>query len=118
LTIPIRLKRVGNEMKMIVTNGSHCEAPNPSLVRALIRAHLIRDRMLADKTLTLEEIAKSEGGVPSYATRLFRLTLLAPDIVSAILSGKQPPDLTARRLLNNMRLPLDWNEQRRSLGFA
>jgi site-specific DNA recombinase len=118
LTIPIRLKRVGNEMKMIVANGSHCEAPNPSLVRALIRAHLIRDRMLADKTLTLEEIAKSEGVVPSYATRLFRLTLLAPDIVSAILSGKQPPDLTARRLLNNMRLPLDWSEQRRSLGFA
>ena len=40
------------------------------------------------------------------------------DIVGAILSGKQPPDLTARRLLNNMRLPLDWSEQRRSLGFA
>ena len=74
--------------------------------------------MLADKTLTLEEIAKSEGIVPSYATRLFRLTLLAPDIVSAILSGKQSPDLTGRKLLNNMRLPPDWNEQRRSLGFA
>jgi hypothetical protein len=46
------------------------------------------------------------------------LTLLAPDIVSAILSGKQSSDLTARKLLNNMRLPPDWNEQRRCLGFA
>ena len=118
LTIPVRLKRVGNEMKIIVEDGSHPEAPNPSLVRALVRAHVIRDRMLADKTLTLEEIAKSEGIVPSYATRLFRLTLLAPDIVSAILRGKQSPDLTARKLLNNMRLPPDWNEQRQSLGFA
>jgi hypothetical protein len=118
LTVPVRLKRVGNEMKIIVEDGSHPEAPNPSLVRALVRAHVIRDRMLADKTLTFEEIAKSEGIVPSYATRLFRLTLLAPDIVSAILSGKQSPDLTARKLLNNMRLPPDWNEQRRSLGFA
>jgi hypothetical protein len=118
LTVPVRLKRVGNEMKIIVEDGSHPEAPNPSLVRALVRAHVIRDRMLADNTLTLEEIAKSEGIVPSYATRLFRLTLLAPDIVSAILSGKQSPDLTARKLLNNMRLPPDWNEQRRSLGFA
>jgi site-specific DNA recombinase len=118
LTIPVRLKRVGNEMKIIVEDGSRPEASNPSLVRALVRAHVIRDRMLADKTLTLEEIAKSEGIVPSYATRLFRLTLLAPDIVSAILSGKQSPDLTARKLLNNMRLPPDWNEQRRSLGFA
>ena len=66
----------------------------------------------------MEEIANSEGMVPSYATRLFRLTLLAPDIVSAILSGKQPPELTARRLMDDTRLQLDWNEQRRSLGFA
>jgi hypothetical protein len=54
---------------------------------------------------------------PSYATRLFRLTL-APDILSAILSGQHPPELTARRLMDDTRLPLDWNEQRRSLGFA
>lgn len=59
----------------------------------------------------------SMGIIPSYATRLFRLTLLAPDIVSAILSGKHPPDLTARKLVNDVRLPPDWNEQRRSLGF-
>ena len=88
LTIPVRLKRVGNEMKMIIADGSLPATPDPSLVRALVRAHVIRERMLADKTLTLEEIAKSEDIVPSYATRLFRLTLLAPDIVSAILSGK------------------------------
>jgi hypothetical protein len=36
----------------------------------------------------------------SYAKRLFRLTLLAPLILSAILNGEQQPDLTARRLLN------------------
>jgi hypothetical protein len=65
-----------------------------------------------------EDIAKSEGVVPSYATRLFRLTILAPDIVSTILSGKHPPELTARRLMDDTRLPLDWNEQRRRLGFV
>jgi site-specific DNA recombinase len=69
-------------------------------------------------SLTLDEIAKSEGIVPSYVTRLFRLTLLAPDIVSAILTGKHPPELNARKLLDDTRLPLDWNEQRRSLEFA
>jgi DNA invertase Pin-like site-specific DNA recombinase len=118
VTIPVRLKRVGNEMKMLVEDGYRPAVPDRSLVRALVRAHMIRNRMLADKSLTLEEIAKLEDVGPSYATRLFRLTLLAPDIVSAILSGKQPPDLTARRLLENTRPPLDWNEQRRSLGFA
>ena len=72
----------------------------------------------ADKSLTLDEIAKSEGIVPSYVTRLFRLTLLAPNIVSAILAGKHPPELNARKLLDDTRLPLDWNEQRRSHEFA
>jgi len=43
---------------------------------------------------------------------------MAPDIVSAILSGEHPAELTARRLMDDTRLPLDWNEQRRCLGFA
>jgi site-specific DNA recombinase len=51
---------------------------------------------------------------PSYATRLLRLTLLAPDILSAVLSGQHPPELTARKLMDD----LDWNEQRRSVGFG
>ena len=118
LTVPIRLKRVGNEMKMIISDGSLPATPDPSLVRALVRAYVIRERIFTDKSLTLEEVAKLENIVPSYATRLFRLTLLAPDIVSAVLSGKHPPELTARKLLDDTRLPLDWNEQRRNLGFA
>ena len=96
LTIPARLRRTGNEMKMIVEDGSEPTSPDPSLVRVLVRAHTIRDRLLQDKSMTFDEIAKSENMVPSYATRLFRLTLLAPDIVSAILGGKHPPDLTTK----------------------
>jgi hypothetical protein len=118
LTIAARLRRTGKEMRLIVDDGSNPATPDPALLRVLVRAHVIRNRLLADRSLTLEEIAKSEDMVPSYATRLFRLTLLAPDIVSAILGGRQPPGLTARKLMDDTRLPLDWNEQRRSLGFA
>jgi site-specific DNA recombinase len=118
LSIPARLKRTGKEMRIIVDDGSEPATPDTGLVRLLVRANAIRDQLLADQSLTFEDIAKSEGVVPSYATRLFRLTILAPDIVSAILSGKQPPELTARRLMDDTRLPLDWNEQRRCLGFA
>jgi hypothetical protein len=118
LSIAARLKRVGKEMKILIEDGSDSASPDASLVRVLVRAHMIRDRFLADKSVTLDEIAKSVDIVPSYVTRLFRLTLLAPDIVSAILSGKHPPELNARKLLDDTRLPLDWNEQRRSLGFA
>src|SRR5664280_617104 len=110
--------RAGKEMKILIEDGSDSASPDVSLVRVLVRAHMIRDRFLADKSLTLDEIAKSVDIVPSYVTRLFRLTLLAPDIVSAILAGKHPPELNARKLLDDTRLPLDWNEQRRSLEFA
>ena len=118
LSILARLKRTGKEMRIIVDDGSEPTNPDTGLVRLLIRANAIRDQLLADRSLTFEDIAKSEGFVASYATRLFRLTILAPDIVSAILSGKHPPELTARRLMDDTRLPLDWNEQRRCLGFA
>jgi len=118
LSIPARLKRTGKEMRILVSDGSESVVPDAGLVRLLVRANAIREQLLADRSLTLEEIAKSESVVPSYATRLFRLTILAPDIVSAILGGKQPPELTARRLMDDTRLPLDWNEQRRRLGFA
>jgi site-specific DNA recombinase len=100
----------------LVENGS--ATPDASLVRLLVRAHVIRDRILANKSLTLDAVSRSEDIVHCYATRLFRLTLLAPDIVRAILGGKHPPELTARKLLDGTRLPLDWSEQRRSLGFA
>src|SRR5438445_7453048 len=118
LSIPARIKRAGKEMRIIVDDGSEPNTPDTGLVRLLVRANAIRDQLLADRSLTFEDIAKSEGVVPSYATRLFRLTILAPDIVSAILSGKHPPELTARRLMDDTRLPLEWNEQRRRLGFA
>jgi hypothetical protein len=118
LTVPARLRRAGKEMRIVLEDGSDSAAPDPSLLRLLIRANAIRDRLLADRSLTLEEIAKEEKMVASYATRLFRLTLLAPNIVGAILNGNQPPELTARKLMDDTRLPLDWNEQRRALGFA
>ena len=118
LSIPARLKRTGKEMRIIVGDGSDPATPDTGLVRLLVRANAIRGQLLADRSLTFEDIAKSEGVVPSYATRLFRLTILAPDIVSAILTGKQPPELTARRLMDDTRLPLDWSEQRRRLGFG
>jgi site-specific DNA recombinase len=46
------------------------------------------------------------------------LTLLAPDILSAIVSGRHPPELAARKLMDDTKLPPDWNEQQRRLGSA
>ena len=53
----------------------------------------------------------------SYFTRVLRLAYLAPDIVKAIVSGRQPTELTANRLVRMHELPIDWPSQRQYLGF-
>jgi len=118
LTTPARLRRAGMEMRMVVDDGSEPANVDPGLVRVLVRAFAIRDQLFNDHSLSPNDIAEREGIVPSYATRLFRLTFLAPDIIATILDGRHPPELTLRKLLDDTRLPLDWSEQRASLGFA
>ncbi len=81
-------------------------------------AHAIRERLQNDTGLTLKEIARQEDVVSSYVTRLLRLSYLAPDIITAILKGSQPAELTASRLAQLRSLPLDWAEQRKSLSFS
>lgn len=117
LAIPARLKRVGVETRFIL-DGDESREADPALTRFLIQAHGIRDRVLADRAPTIEEVARQEGVSLSYAARLVRLAFLAPDIVSGILEGRQPLELTARGLMSDTRLPLCWTEQRRALGFA
>ena len=53
----------------------------------------------------------------SYFTRVLRLAYLAPDIVEAIVFGRQPRDLSANRLVRRLDLPTDWAGQREYLGF-
>jgi hypothetical protein len=63
------------------------------MVKALARA--FRWRRMLDKGVhaTLEDLAKAKGVPPSYVSRVLRLTLLAPEIVEAILDGRQPPKM-------------------------
>jgi site-specific DNA recombinase len=114
-TIPARLKRTGIEMRLVVDDGSEPENVDPVLVRLLLRAHAIRVRVFEEPSLPLKEIAAEEGISSSYVARLLRLAFLAPDIVTAILNGRHPPQLTANRLMDDTRLPLDWTAQRELL---
>jgi site-specific DNA recombinase len=100
LTIPARLKRTGIEMRLVVEDGSEPANVDSVLVRLLLRAHAIRTRLLEEPSLPLKEIAAEEGISSSYVTRLLRLAFLAPDIVTAILNGRHPPQLTANRLMD------------------
>jgi site-specific DNA recombinase len=89
-----------------------------ALVRMLVRAHNLRAKLLQSGEHSLTVTACSEGISRSYLTRLARLAFLAPEIVAAILDGRQPAHLTAARLSRLTRLPLDWSEQCTALGLG
>ena len=118
LSIRASLKRTGKEMKFIVEGVTNSAPADTTLIRLLVRGQKIAKRMFGSNCPPLEAIAHEERITASYATRLVRLAFLAPDIVAAILAGKQPPGLTANKLMADTRLPLDWRDQRAALGFA
>jgi site-specific DNA recombinase len=118
LTVPARLKRVGREMRMLVENSDDQTAADPSLLRIVARAHDIQARLIQNAKLTVHDIAHVEQVSAAYIYVLLRLPWLAPDITTAIVNGRQPPQLTAKRLMRlTPRLPTDWADQRTLLGF-
>jgi site-specific DNA recombinase len=119
LCIPVRLRRSGREIRMLIegTEPFATAKPDARLIKLLIRARRFNDTLVASD-VPFAALAKREKVSPSYFTRLVRLSYLAPDIIQAILDGRQPRDLTADKLLAHSRLPLAWHEQRTVLGFA
>lgn len=78
----------------------------------------LREALVSSTAPSLTAVAAEQGVSQSYAMRLVRFAWLAPDIVEAILGGCQPANLTASRLMQDTRIPTDWQEQRQALGFV
>lgn len=87
-----------------------------AMVKALARAFRWRKMLDDGKDATLKDLAGAKGLPPSYVSGILRLTLLSPDIVEAVLDGRQPGDLQLERLMQGM--PIDWAKQRLELGCA
>ncbi len=75
------------------------------------------DRLTGGDVGSIQEIARRDGIDASDIGRNIQLAFLAPDIVEAILVGRQPVELTARRHRRIGALPLEWDRQRLLLGF-
>lgn len=88
---------------MLIAGPSTSNAPEPSLIKLLLKAFDLRGAMLGGHGTALEGIAARQGINSSYATRLLRLSFLSPEMIRTILEGRQPP--TLRRLLSDTRLP-------------
>ncbi len=80
-----------------------------TLVKALARAFRWKRMLESGEYTTIAELAEREGIAPSYMTRVLRLTLLAPDIVEAILDGTQGPEVTLAQVL--VPSPAEWARQ-------
>ena len=72
------------------------------MIKALARAFRWRRMLETRRYATIDELARAEKINASYVSRLLRLTLLAPEIVEAILDGRQAPEMTLSRLLTGV----------------
>ncbi len=84
----------------------------------MARAHAWFTQLAKGEVTSLREIARRWDQNPGDVSRTLPLAFLAPDMVVAILEGRQPPDVTTEWLKRLPHLPYAWDRQRRLLGFA
>jgi hypothetical protein len=118
--IPISIRRRGGRRLVLspdgtnVTTAAVCRRIDNAMIKAIARAFRWREMLENGTHATIAEIAAAEKINESYVGRVLRLTLLAPDIVEAILNGRQPASLQLPILLKP--LPIEWDAQRRAFG--
>lgn len=113
--VPLTVRKRGGRKQVVAPEGAGWGAPQPrvdnTMVKAIARAHRWKRLLESGQFASVTELAEAEKINQSYLCRVLRLTLLAPDIVEAILDGRQDCSLTLARLMRPV--PLEWNEQQR-----
>ena len=110
LHVPFRMvKRGGRKEMQLPAGASLPRQTDNALVKALARAFRWKRMLDSGEFATIADLAQREGIAVSYLTRVLRLTLLAPDIIEAILDGRQGAEVTLARLREPF--PVGWQEQ-------
>src|SRR5438034_7027740 len=118
LTAPVAFRRRGGEMRLVLpgvaiqNDRSRCD---PTLIKAIARGRAWFEELAAGRARSLRELAERDSITRRYVRRLVDLAFLSPELVEAILHGRQPVELTATRL-TELDLPLDWTDQRSLLA--
>jgi hypothetical protein len=117
--VPISIRKRGGRKLVIAPDGTdvttapvHRHIDN-AMVKVIARAFRWRDILESGEYATIREIAAAENINETYVGRVLRVTLLAPEIVEAILSGRQPAELRLEKLMK--RFPVEWDGQTRVL---
>jgi hypothetical protein len=118
ICVPFRLRKRGGRREIILPPADRDTArrtPDDTIVKALARAFRWKRLLDTGRFSTIAELAAHERIAPSYLTRVLRLTLLAPDIIEAILDGQQRGEVTLEALLNPP--AASWTEQRQAMAM-
>lgn len=117
--IPLTFRKRGGRKRVVTPDGAEW-APRPRVDNAMVKAlaRAFRWRRMLDEGVyaTLDDLARAKGVASSYVSRVLRLTLLGPEIVEAILDGRQPAELQLDDLLDGVSFA--WAEQLKSLLFT
>lgn len=117
--IPMKIRKRGGRKEILAPSGledvvdSNCRGNAFSI--ALARAHCWLDLLDSGEYSSIREMARSLDLCPTYVTRVLRYTLLAPDIIQAVLDGEEPESFTQGKLVGA--IPVKWAEQRGKWGF-
>jgi hypothetical protein len=110
VVIPLSVKPRGGRKAMVTPGVLALERRQDiTLIKAVARAFRWRRMLESGRFATINELAAAEKINSSYVSRVLRLTLLSPDIVEAILDGRQPRGMTLPGLMEPF--PVDWRHQ-------
>jgi DNA invertase Pin-like site-specific DNA recombinase len=114
-----KLKRSGGELRLIIPSQSTDRASGtavPALVKAISRAHEWVRQIVAGEFKDQRAIAEATGLNERYVSRIIQSAFLAPQIVEAIVKGRQAPEMSLVTLLDDV--PLSWTEQTARINLA
>jgi hypothetical protein len=115
--VPVTIRKRGGRRLVVAPNGTPWSAPRArvdnTLIKALARAHRWKRMLEEGRYGTVTELAAGEKLDRGYLGKILMLTLLAPDIVEAILDGHQAAELGVHVLRQGF--PVEWGEQRACL---
>jgi hypothetical protein len=117
VSVPVTFLQRSGHKQILTPRGAEPWSPAPrvdtALLKAIVRAHRWRQMLESGEYNSSAELAKAEKVNDSYLSRILRLTLIAPNIIEAILSGRQPSTLQLDDLLKP--LPATWVLQHSAL---
>jgi hypothetical protein len=123
VVVPMTVRCRGGRKQIIGPDGAPLRVSSdgveetrgdPVLVKALARAFRWRRLLEEGRYGSIRELAKAEGVDRNYVGRLLNLTLLAPEVVVAVLEGRR--DFDARTLRADTSFSDAWGEQTRVLA--